>query len=361
MGKQSTRHGCRIAAALVLAGSLAACADEPPGPAPIFLRGGAPGAAQETALGPPPLPPEWRAEQVRPMTPQPTRPSAARAAPSSPQAGRQIVVRRGQSVGGLARDYHVSKRALIAANHLEPPYKIEIGQHLTIPGPGAAPAVREAASHEASPASERHDSEHRSAAHEPGQQHESTARRLPAAPATPEIIPLDGPPPRAPADPETSAAAHHAHPDAEPPAARHKDGETPEAAGPKLPHGGSLPWPVSGHILASYGDEPSGGHNDGINIAAPRGTPVRAVEGGVVAYAGNELRGYGNLVLIKHPDGFISAYAHCAELLVKRGQHVKRGQVIAKVGATGGVGQPQLHFELRRGERPVDPKKFLAP
>ena len=104
-----------------------------------------------------------------------------------------------------------------------------------------------------------------------------------------------------------------------------------------------------------------GGRNDGINIAAPRGTPVRAVEGGVVAYSGNELRGYGNLVLIKHPDGFISAYAHCEELLVKRGQHVKAGQVIAKVGATGGVGRPQLHFELRRGENPVDPKKFLAP
>jgi murein DD-endopeptidase MepM/ murein hydrolase activator NlpD len=88
---------------------------------------------------------------------------------------------------------------------------------------------------------------------------------------------------------------------------------------------------------------------------------VTAVDTGVVAYAGNELRGYGNLVLVKHPSGWITAYAHCDELLVKRGDAVHRGQVIAKVGTTGGVGEPQLHFELRRGKRPVDPKEFLAP
>ena len=104
----------------------------------------------------------------------------------------------------------------------------------------------------------------------------------------------------------------------------------------------------------------SGRRNDGINIAAPRGAPVRAVDGGIVAYAGNQLRGYGNLVLIKHPDGLISAYAHCEQLLVQRGEHVARGQVIAKVGETGGVAQPQLHFELRQGDRAVDPRRFLG-
>ncbi len=86
-----------------------------------------------------------------------------------------------------------------------------------------------------------------------------------------------------------------------------------------------------------------------------------AVDGGIVAYAGNELRGYGNLVLVKHSSGWISAYAHCEELLVKRGDKVSRGQTIAKVGATGGVNEPQLHFELRRGKRAVDPREFLAP
>ena len=104
-----------------------------------------------------------------------------------------------------------------------------------------------------------------------------------------------------------------------------------------------------------------GTHNDGINIAASRGTPIEAVESGIVAYAGNELRGYGNLVLVKHANGWISAYAHCDELLVKKGDPVYRGKVIAKVGATGGVSEPQLHFELRRGKRPVDPREFLAP
>ena len=85
------------------------------------------------------------------------------------------------------------------------------------------------------------------------------------------------------------------------------------------------------------------------------------VTAGTVAYAGNELRGYGNLVLIKHADGWISAYAHCDELLVKKGDQVYRGKAIAKVGATGSnVSEPQLHFELRRGNRPVDPRQFLA-
>ena len=101
-----------------------------------------------------------------------------------------------------------------------------------------------------------------------------------------------------------------------------------------------------------------GPHNDGINIAAPLGTPVRAIDAGAVAYAGNELKGYGNLVLVRHANGWISAYAHLDdELLVKKGDTVAAGQVIAKVGDTGGVGEPQLHFELRRGKKPVDPER----
>ena len=120
-------------------------------------------------------------------------------------------------------------------------------------------------------------------------------------------------------------------------------------------------WPLRGRVLASYGVAADGTHNDGINIAASRGTPIEAVESGIVAYAGNELRGYGNLVLVKHANGWISAYAHCDELLVKKGDPVYRGKVIAKVGATGGVSEPQLHFELRQGKRPVDPRGYLGP
>ena len=88
---------------------------------------------------------------------------------------------------------------------------------------------------------------------------------------------------------------------------------------------------------------------------------MEAADGGVVAYTGNELRGYGNLILVKHPNGWISAYAHCDQILVKRGDKVARGQTIARVGSTGNVSEPQLHFELRRGNHAVDPREFLAP
>ena len=101
-------------------------------------------------------------------------------------------------------------------------------------------------------------------------------------------------------------------------------------------------------------------HNDGINISAPRGAAVRAAEDGVVAYAGNELGGYGNLVLVRHAGGWTSAYAHNEKLLVSRGNTVRRGQVIALVGSSGNVTTPQTHFELRRGARAVDPLKSLA-
>jgi murein DD-endopeptidase MepM/ murein hydrolase activator NlpD len=124
---------------------------------------------------------------------------------------------------------------------------------------------------------------------------------------------------------------------------------------------GTFLWPVRGRILAGYGSGRDGTHNDGINIAAPRGAAVEAADGGVVAYAGNELRGYGNLILVKHSNGWISAYAHCDLILVKRGEKVARGQTIARVGSTGSVAEPQLHFELRRGNHAVDPREFLAP
>ena len=120
-------------------------------------------------------------------------------------------------------------------------------------------------------------------------------------------------------------------------------------------------WPVRGKVISNFGGKPNGLKNEGINISVPEGTSIRAADGGVVAYAGNELRGYGNLVLVKHANGFITAYAHCDELLVKQGDKVNRGQAIAKVGATGGVSEPQLHFELRRGKKAVDPREFLTP
>ena len=118
-------------------------------------------------------------------------------------------------------------------------------------------------------------------------------------------------------------------------------------------------WPVRGRIIAAYGAKTNGKSNDGINVAVPEGTPVKAAEDGVVAYAGNELKGYGNLVLVRHSNGYVTAYAHASQLMVKRGQSIKRGQVIAKSGQTGDASSPQLHFEIRKGSTPVDPLRFL--
>ncbi len=120
-----------------------------------------------------------------------------------------------------------------------------------------------------------------------------------------------------------------------------------------------LRWPVRGRIVAGFGARPDGTHNDGLNLQVPLGTDVHAAEAGAVAYAGSELKGYGNLVLIRHDNGWITAYAHNSEVLVKRGDRVKRGQVVAKSGKTGSVDQPQVHFELRQGSKPVDPTPHM--
>ena len=134
----------------------------------------------------------------------------------------------------------------------------------------------------------------------------------------------------------------------------------PRSPPPSLRPRGRLPprkfrWPARGKVIAAFGKRTDGSHNDGINIAVPQGADVHAAEGGRVAYAGNELKGYGNLVLIRHDNGWVSAYAHADQILVKRDDVVRRGQVIAKAGKTGTVDQPQLHFELRHGAKPVDP------
>ena len=119
-------------------------------------------------------------------------------------------------------------------------------------------------------------------------------------------------------------------------------------------------WPVRGRIIGKFGPRTDGTHNDGINLAVPNGTKVKAAEEGVVAYAGSELEGYGNLVLIRHSNDWVSAYAHNDRLMVKRGEKIKRGQVIARAGTSGSVEVPQVHFELRKGSKPVDPTKFMA-
>jgi murein DD-endopeptidase MepM/ murein hydrolase activator NlpD len=134
--------------------------------------------------------------------------------------------------------------------------------------------------------------------------------------------------------------------------------ETPSAeAGPNGAPG--FRWPLRGRIINNFGARVNGSPNDGIDLAVPEGTQVRAADDGVVAYAGNELKGYGNLVLVRHSNGFVTAYANGSELLVKRNDQVHKGQVILKSGQTGNAATPQLHFEIRKNSAPVDPMQFL--
>ncbi|HBN22627.1 MAG TPA: hypothetical protein DD412_05255, partial [Holosporales bacterium] len=118
-------------------------------------------------------------------------------------------------------------------------------------------------------------------------------------------------------------------------------------------------WPVRGKILAKYGKKSAGLRNDGVNIQAKRGSPVKAAESGEVVYVGSALKGYGNLILLKHRDGWMTAYAHAQKTFVSKGDKIKKGQKIALVGSTGSVKTPQLHFELRKKTRTLDPLSYL--
>jgi murein DD-endopeptidase MepM/ murein hydrolase activator NlpD len=250
------------------------------------------------------------------------RPTAAPAVASGAPAVH--VVNPGETLLSIARSNHVPVAELAKANGLEPTAKIRIGAKLTVPGaktsaatPGALPAV--------------------------GAVEQPVAASAP--PAT-KIAATNG----------SQQSAHLAQ-------ATPKVEEAPvEAPGKASEATGALPtfrWPVRGKVITSYGAKTNGKANDGINLAVPEGTPVKAAEDGVVAYSGNELKGYGNLVLIRHSNGYVTAYAHASELMVKRGDTIKRGQVIAKSGQSGEVASPQLHFEIRKGSSPVDPLQFL--
>ncbi|HVV65523.1 MAG TPA: M23 family metallopeptidase [Rhizomicrobium sp.] len=118
-------------------------------------------------------------------------------------------------------------------------------------------------------------------------------------------------------------------------------------------------WPLTGRILSQFGPNGRGERNDGLNIAASEGEAVHAAASGTVSYCGDELKGYGDLVLLRHEDGYITAYAHLGSILVGRGDHVAAGQVIATAGSSGDVRAPQLHFEIRQGVHPLDPLTLL--
>jgi murein DD-endopeptidase MepM/ murein hydrolase activator NlpD len=209
-------------------------------------------------------------------------------------------VASGDTVYSISRQYGVPMSELMRVNGIQPPYTIVVDQELSIPAGTAHSTQTARATPPAAPA---------------------TAPRAAPKPATPnQAAALPSPPPRT---------------------------------------GRLFLWPVKGDVLSDFGGQPGGRHNDGINIEARRGATVVAAESGVVAYAGNELRGFGNLLLIKHADGFMTAYAHNDSLLVARGQKVKKGEAIARVGSSGSVGKPQLHFEIRKRRKAVDPLDYL--
>ena len=254
--------------------------------------------------------------------------AAAQPAPRVAAAGTTHVIQPGETLIGIARKYRISQTALARANKLDSYAKLQVGERLTIPG-NAHPAV---------------------AARQPAPAPRQVAMRQ--QPPVQHVQPRPAPQVEKVATvPVQNARMVTPVADAPAPAAKAAE-----------PAGGmpSFRWPVKGRIIAAFGARPNGSHNDGINLAVPEGTPIRAAEDGVVAYAGNELKGYGNLVLLRHANGFVSAYANASALMVKRGDAVKRGQVIAHAGQTGNVSSPQLHFEIRKGSTPVDPTKYLG-
>ncbi|HEV2265158.1 MAG TPA: LysM peptidoglycan-binding domain-containing M23 family metallopeptidase [Stellaceae bacterium] len=294
--------------------------------------------------------------------------------------GGQVVVQHNETIYQVSQRTGSPVRDLIDANHLRPPYRLTSGQALFVPRTPTHVV--------------QHGETLYSIAGSEGVELYSLARmneltppfavtpgrvlKLPPAvarPLAPET-PLPAPPPGKPEIAATSLAPVTTQPEGAPPSPPPQKPEvaslpppTPATTTPQQPQAelpappsraGRFLWPVQGKVIGHFGTTAAGTHNDGINIAAPKGTPVRAADSGVVAYAGNELRGYGNLILIKHAGGWMTAYAHNGTLLVKRGDVVKRGQEIATVGATGIVSEPQLHFEIRRGTQVLDPTAYLS-
>lgn len=259
---------------------------------------------------------------VLPATASQTR-VAATPAPSISPAAAQIVqtrvpgthqVLKGQTLYSISRAYGHTPDTVAAHNRINAPYRLSVGQRLRIPAEGRVVA---------------------------------TNTRQPTQTTTFKQTPVQ----------RTTSLAPAAKPTQLKPAAkaRPKNPPVPRMTSSKFR------WPVKGRVISKFGPQSSGARNEGINIAVPEGTSVKAAENGVIAYAGNELKGYGNLILIRHANNWVTAYAHNKELFVRRGDTVKRGQIIAKAGKSGSVSSPQLHFEVRKGAQAVDPRKYLSP
>lgn len=274
------------------------------------------------------------------------RPMAAKARPFN---GKTTLYRvaPGDTINSIARDFGVSAEAIIDANRFNDPNFLRPGQRIHVPRTGVRSGQR-------TPRVQLAEAPKRPA----------RSRDLDAPYTDPRLegarfYAFEGPRLK-PGDERAARVEEIAY---EAPAEDLDAAYEPPKKGSKAKvskHADNFIWPVRGKVIAGYGADKTGQHNDGINIAAEPGAPVKAAEGGVVIYAGNQLRSYGNLLLVRHPSGYVTAYAHNEKLLVSVSDEVKRGQKIALVGKSGSVEVPQLHFEIRRGDKPVNPADYLV-
>lgn len=253
-------------------------------------------------------------------------PETKRQAP--PAAGSTYTVQSGDSLYAISRRTGVSVDALKKANGMRDGY-LRVGQALSIPSGSAV--VASASSHTQAP--------------KPAP---ATVDRSETASTKPEVA-TDTAKPKAYTPPKTAQSENTVIAKAE------DDG----ASAPSASGIARMRWPVRGRVLVGYGEQAAGGRNDGIDIMVPEGTPVKAAENGVVIYAGNGLKEFGNTVLLRHEDGLVTVYGHVGKISVSRGDKVHRGQVIARSGMSGNAKVPELHFEVRKHAQPVDPVQYL--
>jgi len=263
-------------------------------------------------------------------------------APDLPQATYYtVVVRPGDTLSQIAQRYDTSTSGIASLNKLGDESRIRPGETLRIPADGAA--TRDAVLGEAG----------NTAAHNyaPPPKSIDVARFEPHGRVTVQNL-------AAPAQGKSQPAPRIA--DNAPPRSAEIAAPATDDADPSAPGTGRFAWPVIGQVISPFGSFGKGERNDGINIATSVGTPIHAAAAGTVTYTGNELKGYGNLVLIQHDDGYVTAYAHAESISVSRGDRVERGQTIGLAGSTGDVDRPQVHFEIRKGVQPINPRLLLA-
>lgn len=284
-----------------------------------------------------------------------------------------VVVAARQTLKDIATKHHVSVHDLVLLNHLRYPYKIHVGQRLYLPDHkihkvSYDETTKSIANHYHISWNKLLEFNHltKESTLKPGQEifipsEKKTVLLHPDAHASREIDPntyesVPTPVIKQKALIENTEVKHNATMTTTA-TANYADAATVRVVNKP---GGHFSWPVNqGKIISHFGPQKSGYRNDGINITAPENTPVKAAAGGTVIYAGSELKGYGNLTIIKHKNGWLTAYAHQKDMAVTKGATVTQGQVIGRVGATGNVNHPQLHFGIRQGKEPFDPEKYL--